>query len=206
MFFNPIPSESNLRMTSMQIAELCGKEHAHVLRDIDAALSQLLEPDLDSVIIEQKTRKSKRGEVRYFDLDETASLLVASGYSVQLRLRIIKEWRFYREAFNNRQWRHADVEVQKRVMATLQAVLEYKADRIDYIKANTIVNKSVSNLYGFEEMIKKDEMSRPMLDDRQRILEDFEKLFSVKPDYGWIKATLYELNQPKRLSNDMPLA
>ena len=131
---------------------------------------------------------------------------VVSGYNRTLRNRIIKEWRFYREAFNNRQWRHADVEVQKRVMATLQAVLEYKADRIDYIKANTIVNKSVSNLYGFEEMIKKGEMSRPMLDDRQRILEDFEKLFSVKPDYGWIKATLYELNQPKRLSNDMPLA
>lgn len=199
MFLNPLPSETNLRMTSMQIAELCGKEHANVLRDIDVALSQLLDSDLSSVIIEQKTRKSKRGEVRYFDLDENASLLIVSGYNVQLRLRIIKEWRFYREAFNNRQWRHDDVEVQKRVMATLQAVLEFKADRIDYIKANTIVNKAVSNLYGFEKMVKKDDMSRPMLDDHQRILEDFEKLFAVKQDYGWVKETLYELNQPKRL-------
>lgn len=146
-------------------------------------------------------RKSKRGEVRYFDLDEDASLLIVSGYNVQLRLRIIKEWRFYREAFNNRNWRHDDVQVQKRVMSTLQAVLEFKADRLDYIKANTIVNKAVSTLYGFDKMVHKNDMSRPMLDDRQRILEDFEKLFSVKPDYGWIKDALYDLNQPKLLTN-----
>lgn len=200
MFLNPLPSETNLRMTSMQIAELCGKEHKNVLRDIDTLLAENMNSsDLSYLIIEQKVRKIRKGEARYFDLDENASLWVVSGYSSALRLRIIKEWRFYREAFNNRQWRHDDVEVQKRVMATLQAVLEFKADRIDYIKANTIVNKAVSNLYGFEKMVKKDDMSRPMLDDRQRILEDFEKLFSVKPDYGWVKETLYELNRPKLL-------
>ena len=198
---HPLPSEQNLRMTSMQIAELCGKEHKHVLRDIDETLTQLLDPDLGSVTIEQKTRKSKRGDVRYFDLDENASLLVVSGYNVQLRLRIIKEWRFYREAFNNRNWRHDDIQVQKRVMSTLQAVLEFKTDRLDYIKANTIVNKAVSTLYGFDKMVHKNDMSRPMLDDRQRILEDFEKLFAVKPNYSWVKDTLYELNQPKLLTN-----
>ena len=52
---HPLPSEQNLRMTSMQIAELCGKEHKHVLRDIDETLTQLLDPDLGSVTIEQKT-------------------------------------------------------------------------------------------------------------------------------------------------------
>ena len=204
MFLSPLPSESNLRMTSMQIAELCGKEHKHVLADIDSLVTEIHSAEnpaeWDNVIIEQRARKSKRGEVRYFELDENAALNVVSGYNRTLRNRIIKEWRFYREAFNDRQWRHADIAVQQRVMATLQAVLEYKADRIDYIKANTIVNKAVSNLYGFEKMINKDEMSRPMLDDRQRILEDFEKLFSVKQDYGWVKETLYELNRPKRLS------
>ena len=203
MFLNPLPSETNLRMTSMQIAELCGKEHKHVLADIDALVAEInsaeFSAEWDNVVVESKVRKSKRGEVRYFELDENAALNVVSGYNRTLRNRIIKEWRFYREAFNNRQWRHDDVEVQKRVMATLQAVLEFKADRIDYIKANTIVNKTVSNLYGFEKMVKKDDMSRPMLDDRQRVLEDFEKLFSVKPDYGWVKETLYDLNRPKLL-------
>ena len=192
-------------MTSMQIAELCGKEHKNVIADIDSLVAEINSAEnsaeWDNVIVEQKVRKSKRGEVRYFELDENAALNVVSGYNRTLRNRIIKEWRFYREAFNNRQWRHDDVEVQKRVMATLQAVLEFKADRIDYIKANTIVNKAVSNLYGFEKMVKKDDMSRPMLDDRQRILEDFEKLFSVKQDYTWVKGVLYELNMPKMLPN-----
>ena len=204
LFLNPLPSETNLRMTSMQIAELCGKEHKNVLSDIDDLVAEINSAEnpaeWEDVVVEQKTRKSKRGDVRYFDLNENAALNIVSGYNRLLRNRIIKEWRFYREAFNNRQWRHDDVNVQKRVMATLQAVLEYKADRLDYIKANTIVNKAVSNLYGFEKMVKKDDMSRPMLDDRQRILEDFEKLFSVKQDYGWIKETLYELNQQKLLA------
>ena len=208
MFLSPLPSETNLRMTSMQIAELCEVDHKTILRSIDRindeihaeALSTIgAESEFSNVIIELKERKSKRGDVRYFDLNEDASLAVVMQYSFRVKNRIIKEWRFYREAFNNRQWRHDDIEVQKRVMATLQAVLEFKADRIDYIKANTIVNKAVSNLYGFEKMVKKDDMSRPMLDDRQRILEDFEKLFSVKPDYGWVKETLYELNRPKLL-------
>ena len=41
MFLNPLPSETNLRMTSMQIAELCGKEHFHVLRDIDTIVTEM---------------------------------------------------------------------------------------------------------------------------------------------------------------------
>lgn len=199
---HPLPSEQNLRMTSMQIAELCGKEHKHVLRDIDQLIADNTNsPDLDCLTIEQNVRKIRKGEARFFSLDENASLWIVSGYSSSLRLRIIKEWRFYREAFNNRNWRHDDVQVQKRVMSTLQAVLEFKADRLDYIKANTIVNKAVSTLYGFDKMVHKNDMSRPMLDDRQRILEDFEKLFAVKPNYSWIKDTLYDLNQPKLLTN-----
>jgi len=62
--------ETDLRMSSMQIAELCGKEHKHVLRDIEKMEENLYSPDLDYIIIEQKERKIKRGMVRYFDLDD----------------------------------------------------------------------------------------------------------------------------------------
>ena len=48
-FLSPLPSENNLRMTSMQIAELCGKEHPHVMRDIDTVLSQINHPEMDDL-------------------------------------------------------------------------------------------------------------------------------------------------------------
>ena len=41
---------------------------------------------------------------------------------------------------------------------------------LDYIKANKIVNKAVSNVYGFEKSISKDDMTVPMLKFRQEIL------------------------------------
>ncbi|MFM7012962.1 MAG: Rha family transcriptional regulator, partial [Betaproteobacteria bacterium] len=68
-----------------------------------------------NLIIEAKTRKIRKGDSRYFDLNEEATLLLVSGYNIQLRARIIKEWRFYHEAFNNRQWRHDDTDVLKLV-------------------------------------------------------------------------------------------
>lgn len=201
-FLSPLPTEEKLRMTSLTIAELCGKRHDHILTDIDLLINDMHSTgnpgEWDNLAIESKIRKSKRGEVRYFELNEDAALNIVSGYSRSLRNKIIREWRFYRAAFHNRQWRSDDVEVQKRVMQTLHDTLD-NAVKLDYIKANTITNKAVSNLYGFEKMLKKDDMSRPMLDDRQRILEDFEKLFSVSQDYGWIKDAIYAKYKQKQL-------
>jgi phage regulator Rha-like protein len=199
--YHPLPAEDDLRMSSIQIAKLCNKQHKHVLRDIDDLIEQLNGPDLGLLIFELKGRRTrKETDARYFEMDENAALLVVSGYNVNLRLQIIKEWRFYREAFHNRQWHNDDIDTQKRVMGTIkQALLNHQgqADKLDYIKANTIVDKAVSTLYGFDKMLKKPEMSRPMLDDRQRILEDYEKLFSVKPNAAWVKEVIYAKYQPK---------
>ncbi|MFM7012961.1 MAG: Rha family transcriptional regulator [Betaproteobacteria bacterium] len=89
LFLNPLPSETNLRMTSMQIAELCGKEHKNVLADIDDLVTEINSAEnpaeWEGVIVEQKSRKSKRGEVRYFDLNENAALNIVSGYNRLLR-------------------------------------------------------------------------------------------------------------------------
>ena len=54
----------------------------------------------------------------------------------------------------------------------------------DFIKTNTIANKVVSELYGFEKLLKKKEMTPEMLKDRQPILEDVSKLMKLKGEYG----------------------
>ena len=56
--------------------------------------------------------------------------------------------------------------------------------RVDFIKANTIANKAVSDLYGYPKMVKKGDMSARMLTDRECILDDTVELMQVKDKYG----------------------
>lgn len=74
-----------------------------------------------------------------------------------------------------------DKEHQKQMMAKVDELPE--ADKKDFIKANTIANKTVSDLYGFPKMIKKTDMTPEMLKDRQPILEATVKLMQIKDEY-----------------------
>lgn len=80
-------------------------------------------------------------------------------------------------------FRMLDKEHQKEMMQTLSRNLE-KPARVDFIKANTIANKAVSNKHGFPKLMKKSEMSPAMLVDREGFLSDTVELMSVKDKYG----------------------
>jgi phage regulator Rha-like protein len=205
VLLHPLPIETDLRMTSLQIAKLCDKQHKHVLRDIDELLEEFQGPDLgreiSDCVFDKNSYKSRGKEHRQYELNEIAVILLVSGYNIRLRMQIIKEWQLYRTAFHNSQWTHHDKEIQKRVMSTIRATLGDKTEKLSYIKANTIVNKAISNSYGFEKMVKKADMSKPMLDARQEALEKFEKLFSVKPDYTWCKEAIYSIYKNKKILN-----
>jgi len=76
-------------------------------------------------------------------------------------------------------FRMLDKEHQKEAMAKLKAGLRQPV-RVDFMKANTIANKAVSNRYGHKKMIGKAQMTPEMLVDRQPILEDTVNLMSVR--------------------------
>lgn len=79
-----------LTMSSREIAELTGKDHKNVLRDIRS----LLESNPDAGLkIEPVDYVDKNGETRpEFILDKEASLVLVSGYSSALRLKIVRRW------------------------------------------------------------------------------------------------------------------
>lgn len=79
-------------------------------------------------------------------------------------------------------FRMLDKEHQKEAMQKLHKALR-EPKRVDFIKANTISNKAVSNKYGFEKMVKKADMTPEMLVDRQEILEDTVSLMEVKEKF-----------------------
>ena len=84
-------TQSPVTMTSREIAELTGKSHAHVLRDIDNIVKSL-NPDL-VLGFKTSTYKDTTGkENRQYELDRDSSYCVVAGYDPNSRMRIIKRW------------------------------------------------------------------------------------------------------------------
>ncbi|HEN4418148.1 TPA: Bro-N domain-containing protein [Streptococcus agalactiae] len=80
-------------------------------------------------------------------------------------------------------FRMFDKEHQKKAMNRLVDGLQ-NATKKDLIKANTIANKAVSDLYGYPKMVSKNEMTENMLRDREPILDETVELIKVKEKYG----------------------
>lgn len=78
------------RMGSREIAELTGKEHKHIIRDIREMMSQIDGPVLDHE--EYQELKDNRGYTSEIFLGKELSLTLVSGYSILLRRNIIKRW------------------------------------------------------------------------------------------------------------------
>lgn len=77
-------------MSSREIAELTGKEHRHVRRDVQIMCDQLKidESKLGHTYIDSMNRN----QYEYL-LDQETSLCLVAGYSAPLRMAIIKRWK-----------------------------------------------------------------------------------------------------------------
>ena len=84
--FNNMSKET---MTSLEIAEVTGKQHQHVMRDIRAILSQGV--DASNFGLTSYTDKSNRQSPCY-RLTKKGCLILASGYDALLREKIINRW------------------------------------------------------------------------------------------------------------------
>ncbi len=80
---------ATLTMSSREIAELTGKEHKNVIRDIRAMLADLGDgSDLSHV----EEAKDSRGYTAEISLPKDLTLTLVAGYNVKLRKRIIDRW------------------------------------------------------------------------------------------------------------------
>jgi Rha family phage regulatory protein len=82
-------------MSSLQIAELTGKQHSNVMRDIRNILEQLEEKHKFNFELMFKITKLGNNAERkdpYYLLTKKDSLLLASGYDANLRAKIINRW------------------------------------------------------------------------------------------------------------------
>lgn len=77
------------KMSSIEIAELTGKQHAHIMRDIRALLSQGVAESNFGL----GSYTDANGQERpLFNLTKKGCLILASGYDAKLREKIIDRW------------------------------------------------------------------------------------------------------------------
>lgn len=100
-------------------------------------------------------------------------------------------------------FRMLDKEHQKEAMRRLQDGLR-QPRKVDYIKANTIADKAVSNRYGHPKMVKKGDMSPEMLAEREAILDDTVQLMALNDKYGMgisVSQTIYQVKGTNHYEN-----
>lgn len=84
---------SKQTMSSIEIAELTGKDHKHVMRDIRVLLDQGVHQSNFGLMF--RITKLGNGAERkdpYYELTKKGCLILASGYDAKLRERIIDRW------------------------------------------------------------------------------------------------------------------
>ena len=84
-----IESSNVLTMSSLEIADLTGKQHKDVIRDIRNMLNQL---EIHSAQFCAQYKDSIGRSLPMFNLPKDETLCLIAGYNVQVRMRIIKRW------------------------------------------------------------------------------------------------------------------
>lgn len=94
-YINVLNLRTNIEtMSSLQIAQLTGKRHDNVMRDIKDMLEQL---NIDVLSFEGIYLDKYKREKPCYNLNEELTLTLTSGYSIPQRNAIIKEWQAYRQ-------------------------------------------------------------------------------------------------------------
>ncbi len=127
-----------LTMSSREIAELTGKNHADVMRDIRNISNELGQ----SIFAESSYINSQNKQQPEYLLNKENTLLLVSGYSVSLRQAIIRRWQDL-EAKQQHQLPQTYKEALIALVAQVeineeqQKVIDYQKPRVDF--ANTVM-------------------------------------------------------------------
>lgn len=194
-----------LVVSSREVAENFGKNHRDVLKAIDNIKEGC--EDLRTPLFIETTyiHPQNKQEYREYLLTEkglTLYLFNIQGYQ-EFKLYYINAFDEMKQYIEDLRFNRGDKKHQLHCMAMLGNLLpeDLKEDKVNYMKANNVVNKCISNMYGFEKMVQKGDMSKPMLVDREKCLDDYLKLFEVLQDNDKVSKILHEKYDKKLIEN-----
>lgn len=171
--------------TSLQVAEVFGKQHTKVIRAIENLIGGLPKNGDTPKMFRKSWKQNEQNGQRYpmYYMNRDGFSLLVMGFTGKKAL----EWKLkYIKAFNHMEeyinFRKADKQIQKNSMQFLHDNLEMPTPK-DYMKANTIANKCISTMYGHPKMVKKSDMTPEMLEDREEVLKGTVELMAVRDKY-----------------------
>lgn len=88
----PFINRAIITMSSREIAELTGKRHDHVLRDIRTMLAELYGEDGVPGFEDTQINPQNGQSYPIFSLPKREAMILVSGYSVAMRAKIIDRW------------------------------------------------------------------------------------------------------------------
>lgn len=146
-------NSGELTMSSREIADLTGKRHDNVMRDIRNMLSDL-GVLLKTEEAEEINNLGMSVKQKYYLLNKEECLCLISGYSIKLRMAIIKRWKelesqksFIPQTLPEALRLAADLAEQKQIAEQKLAIAAPKAEFVDrYVQA--------TGLLGFRETSK----------------------------------------------------
>ncbi|WP_375679429.1 Rha family transcriptional regulator [Bartonella sp. AP7XZML] len=159
-------SATTQTMSSREIAELCGKEHRNVMRDIRQILTEL---KIELSKFAGFYRDSTGRTLPCYNLPKRECLILVSGYSTALRAKIIDRWQELERQVTTPQVDYSKPEALLGVLNHLQSQIEQKDHVIAELapKAEALDGlKRSDGLFGLIEAAK-------MLEVRPKDLTDY---------------------------------
>ncbi len=143
-------------MSSREIAELCGKQHAHIMRDIRQMLGELYPEGGQSKF--GSTYLDKQGKSQNcYHLPKRECLILVSGYSMTLRAKIIDRWQELEKQAVIPQIDYSSPQVMLGVLTYLKNENEQKDNIIANLKPKAMALESLQRhdgLFGLTEVAK----------------------------------------------------
>ena len=119
----PITTKEPLTMSSREIAELTGKSHGNVLRDVRQMLDSMDDSDLNHVF----ETKDARGYTELVQLPKNLTLTLVAGYNVKLRKTIIDRWQELEDQIKQSSLNPANLSRMQLIQIAMEAEQERQA-------------------------------------------------------------------------------
>lgn len=175
-------------MTSREIAELTGKEHKNVLRDIDNLL-KTLDSNMSRGFSMTYEGDPSNG-YRYFVMDRDSTYCLVSGYDANARMRIIKRW----QELEANETKPTKVSVSKEERARLMLAREaYKTARLFGFAENMAIlsaDNYVRRALGDTGVLSYMESTHLVADERGRVYTPTELGKLMTPPLSAVKFNL----------------
>ena len=92
---------NNQTMSSLEIAKITGKRHDHVMRDITNILGEL---NINAPHFWGAYKTKQGNEYGCYNLPKRETLILVSGYNIQLRAKIIDRWEYLENKLAEKQF------------------------------------------------------------------------------------------------------